>query len=218
MGLVAPVRGAVHTGGGEGREAQLVLAGGDVLGHLLQVVEALDVVNGVAGLLQQGLIGDQAVALDNVTDAQHLVAVFQGVGVAGQIACDLGAGQVVAVVLPVGQADRSVDLEQGGRIALGHLAHQGGLVLTGGGGDDRYGNTGLLGVLLGQILPGLILLGLEVQVVNLACSGRGSGGAACGFTGSSGFTGSGGSAAGAGGATAAANQQTGSHSGCQSQG
>ena len=59
MGLVAPVRGAVHTGGGEGREAQLVLAGGDVLGHLLQVVEALDVVNGVAGLLQQGLIGDQ---------------------------------------------------------------------------------------------------------------------------------------------------------------
>lgn len=109
MGLVAPVRGAVHTGGGEGREAQLVLAGGDVLGHLLQVVEALDVVNAVAGLFQQGLIGDQAVAFDNVADAQHLVAVFQGVGVTGQIACDLGPAQVVAIVLPVGQADRAVD-------------------------------------------------------------------------------------------------------------
>ena len=42
-GLEAPVGGAVHTGGGEGGEAQLVLAGGDVLGHGLQIVKGLDV-------------------------------------------------------------------------------------------------------------------------------------------------------------------------------
>ena len=215
MGLVAPVRGAVHTGGGEGREAQLVLAGGDVLGHLLQVVEALDVVNAVAGLFQQGLIGDQAVAFDNVADAQHLVAVFQGVGVAGQITGDLGAGQVVAVVLPVGQADRAVDLEQGGRIALGHLAHQGGLILAGGGGHDGDRNTGLLGVLLGQILPGFVLLGLEVQVVDLAgcISGR-LGRSGSGF--SLGFGAGTGRGSSRRGAAAAACQQTRSHSSCQS--
>ena len=213
MGLEAPVGRAIHTGRGEGGEAKLVLAGGNVLGNLLQVGKALDVVNGVAGLFQQGLIGDQAVALDNVADAQHLVAVFQGVGVAGQIACDLGPAQVVAIVLPVGQADRAVDLEQGGRIALGHLAHQGGLILAGGGGHDGDGNTGLLGVLLGQILPGFVLLGLEVQVVDLAgCIsgrlGRSGSGFSLGFGAGSGSS--------RRGAAAAACQQTRSHSSCQS--
>ena len=37
VGLEAPVGGAVHTGGGEGGEAQLAAAGGDVLGHSLQI-------------------------------------------------------------------------------------------------------------------------------------------------------------------------------------
>ena len=172
MGLEAPVGGTVHAGGGEGGKAQLVLAGGDVLGNLLQVGKALDVVHGVAGLFQQALVDDDAVALDDVGDAQGLVAVLEGVGVAGQLTGHGGAGQIVAVVLPVGQTHGAVDLEQGGRVALGHLAHQGGLVLAGSGGHDLNGNAGLLGVLGGQVLPVLILLGLEVQVVNLARSGR----------------------------------------------
>ena len=215
MGLVAPVRGAVHTGGAEGREAQLVLAGGDVLGNLLQVGKALDVVNGVAGLLQQGLVGDQAVALDNVANTQRGVAVLQGVGIARQIAEDLGTGQIIAVILPVCQADRAIDLEQGGRIALGHLAHQRSLVLAGGGGHDGDGNTGLLGVLLGQILPSFVLLGLEVQVVDLAgcISGR-LGRSGSGF--SLGFGAGTGRGSSRRGAAAAACQQTRSHSGCQS--
>ena len=51
-------------------------------------------------------------------------------------------------------------LEQGGSLALLHLAHQGGLVLAGSGGDNGHRHAGLLGVLSGQILPILILLGL----------------------------------------------------------
>ena len=77
-----------------------------------------------------------------------------------------------AVILPVCQTHRAVDLEQGGSLALLHLAHQGGLVLAGSSGDNGHRHAGLLGVLSGQILPILILLGLEVQVVDLAGSLR----------------------------------------------
>lgn len=77
MGLEAPVRGRIHTGGGECCKAKFVLAGGDVLGNLLQVCEALDIIGGVTGLFQQGLVGDQAVALDNVADGHGGVAIFQ---------------------------------------------------------------------------------------------------------------------------------------------
>ena len=214
MGLEAPVRRTIHAGGGECSEAKLVLAGGDVLGNLLQVGKALDVVHAVTSLFQQGLVGDQTVAFDNVADAQGGVAVLQGVGIAGQLTGDLGAGQVVAVVFPAGQADRAVDLEQSGRIALGHLAHQGGLVLAGSSGHDGDGNAGLLGVLGGQILPGFILLGLEVQVVDLAgcirsSSGRGGVSSGCGAVSS----GSGGGRS----AAAAACQQAEGHGGGQAQ-
>ena len=183
MGLETPVRGAVHTGGGEGGEAQLSLAGGDVLGHLLQVGKGLDVIHRVTGLGQQGLVDDDAVGLDDVGNAQGGVAVFQGIGVRGQLAQDVGTGQIIAVVLPVGQTHGAVDLEEGGGSALGNLAHQGLLIGAGGGGDHGDGHAGLLGVGLGQVLPGLVLLGLEVQVVNGAGS-CGSGGSA--FTGGSG--------------------------------
>ena len=71
VGLEAPVGAALHAGGGEGGEAQLVLAGGDVLGDGLQLVEGLDVVDGVAGLLEQGLVDDDAVGLDDVGDAER---------------------------------------------------------------------------------------------------------------------------------------------------
>ena len=216
MGLEAPVRGRIHTGGGECCKAKFVLAGGDVLGNLLQVCEALDIIGGVTGLFQQGLVGDQAVALDNVADGHGGVAIFQGVRIAGQVAQDLGAGQVIAVILPVGQADRAVDLEQGGCIALGHFAHQSGFVLAGSSGHNGNGNAGLFGVGLCQGLPGFILLGLEVQVVDLAggsgicrggCFGAGSFGRSCGAFCSRGSSGR------CGGAATC--QQAGSHHGCQ---
>ena len=180
MGLEAPVGRAIHTGGGECTiDAQLSLAGLNVVGDLLQVSEALDVVLRVTGGSQQLLVVDDAVGLDDVGDAGDGVAVLQGEGVAGQLTVQLAAGQVVAVILPVCQTHRAVDLEQGGSFALLHLAHQGGLVLAGSCGHDGDRHAGLLGVLSGQILPILILLRLEVQVVDLtgsSGSGRGGGG------------------------------------------
>ena len=168
MGLEAPVGAAVHTGGGESGEAQLVLAGGDVLGDLLQIIKALDVLNGVAGLLQQSLVGDQTIGLDHVADAGNGVAVLQGKAVAGQLTVDLRILQIVAVILPVGQTHGAVHLEQGGGVGLGDLGGQLLLVGAGGGGQDGDGHTGFLGVGLGQILPVLILLRLEVQIIDLA--------------------------------------------------
>ena len=180
MGLETPVRRTIHTSGGKGTvHAQLSLASLDVVSHLLQIVKALDVVLGIASGGQQLLVVDDAVGLDNVGDSGNGVAILQCEGIAGQLTVQLAAGQVVAVILPVGQTHRAVDLEQGGSLALLHLAHQGGLVLAGSSGNHGHGHAGLLGVDLSQILPSLILLGLEVQVVDLAvclCSGAGSSG------------------------------------------
>ena len=194
MGLEAPVGRTVHAGGGESTlDAQLSLAGLNVVGDLLQVIEALDVVLGVAGGGQQLLIVNDAVGLDDVSDAGNGVAVLQCKGVAGQLTVQLAVGEVQAVIFPVCQTHRAVDLEQGGSLALLHLAHQGGLVLAGSSGDNGHRHAGLLGVLSGQILPILILLGLEVQVVDLA--GSCGSGRSCGRTG-------GGSSGAAGGTTA----------------
>ena len=166
MGLEAPVRGGIHAGGGEGGEAQLVLAGGDVLGDGLQGLEVGDVSNAVAGLLQQSGVGDEAVGLGQVGDAQNRVAVLQREGVVGQLAVEGGTGHVIAVVLPGLQADGAVHLEQGGSFGLGDLGLQGILVGAGGGGDDGHRDAGLSGVGGGKGLPGLSNFGLEVEVVN----------------------------------------------------
>ena len=175
MGLEAPVRRSIHAGGSESTiHAQLGLACLDIIGDLLQIVKALDVVLGVTGGSQQLLVIDDAVGLNDVCNAGDSVAILQGEGVAGQFAVQLAAGQVVAVILPVGQTHRTVDLEQGRSLALLHLAHQGGLVLTGSSGHNGHRHAGLLGVRSSQVLPSLILLRLEVQVVDLAvslCSG-----------------------------------------------
>ena len=204
MGLEAPVGRTVHAGGGESTiDAQLSLAGLDVVGDLLQVIEALDVVLSVAGGGQQFLVVDDAVGLDDVSDTGNGVAVLQCEGVAGQLAVDIAAGQVEAVVLPVCQTHRAVDLEQGRSLALLHLAHQGGLILAGSGGHDSDRHAGLLGVGSSQVLPGLILLGLEVQVVDLA--GSCGSGRSCGRTG-------GGSSGAAGGTTAGSQTEGGSRS------
>src|SRR5699024_9733881 len=123
----------------------------------------------------------------------------------------LGVGQVQAVVLPVGQAHGAVDLEQGGGLALFHLAHQGGLVLVGGGGHHGDGHAGLGGVLGGQVLPGFVRLGLKVEVVDLA--GRGGGGSAAGRASSRAGGGGGGSRRAAGRTTGGQNTGSGHRTG-----
>ena len=85
MGLETPVRGAVHACGGKGAvHAQLCLAGLDIVGDLLQVIKALDIVLGIASSSQQFLIVDDAVGLDDVGDAVDRIALLQCKGVAGQ--------------------------------------------------------------------------------------------------------------------------------------
>ena len=84
---------------------------------------------------------------------------------------ELTAGHVITVVLPVVQSHRTVNLEQCRRICLRHLRCQ--LLLIGSGCSGHHLDfcAGLLGVLLGQILPGLLCLRLEVQIVDLTVAG-----------------------------------------------
>ena len=64
VGGVAPAGGVIHAGGSEGTvNAELVLAGLDVIGASLQLVEGVDVLGLVAGLLEELLVVDDACLL-----------------------------------------------------------------------------------------------------------------------------------------------------------
>ena len=143
----------------------------DVLGHGLQGLEVGDVAQLIAGFLQQGLVDDDTKGLIAVTNSLGSAILNQVEVAGGHLVQHLGAGEIQAVVAPVQQGLGIAALEQGGSLALAHLSGQGGVVLAGGGGDDLDLNAGLLGVQLGQILPGLVSLGLEVQIIDLAGSG-----------------------------------------------
>jgi hypothetical protein len=110
MSLESPVGGSVHAGRSKcALDAQLVLAGLDIIRDLLQIVKALDVVQLVACLFQKADVGDDAIGLDDIGDAVDRIPVLELESIGGQVADNIGAGQVIAVILPVGQADRAVD-------------------------------------------------------------------------------------------------------------
>ena len=155
-----PGGGAVQTGGGEGVEAQLVGAGVDVIGYGLQGGEVGDLVQGVTGLGQQGLVDDDAEGLVAVTHGQQFAVLTVEVEVVGgEFLGEVGVGEVIAVLAPGLDGAGVAALEHGGgAVGLIHLDGESVVVLAGGGGDDLHGDTGLLGVLLGQILPGLVRL------------------------------------------------------------
>ena len=119
------------------------------------------------------------------------------------------------------QAGQVADLIQGGSLALSHLSGQSVGVGAGSSGDDLHGHAGLLGVDSGQSLPGLVSLGLKVQIIDLAGSGgdglRGLGG--LGLGGLLGLSGSLrlGSCLGLGGGVAAASHERQSHGQSQDQ-
>ena len=183
VGGVAPAGGVVHAGGGEGTvNAELVLAGLDVVGASLQLVEGVDVLGLVAGLLEELLVVDDAVALLDPVDTQILAVGLQSQGVVDELATDLGVGQIGAVVLPVLKTGGAVDLEQRRSGALGHLGLELLLVGVGSGGHDLDLDALLLLIGLGDLLPLLVDLGLEVEEVDLGSvtrsRGAGAGGAA----------------------------------------
>ncbi len=216
----APGGGAVHVAGGEGVKAQLGGTGVDVLGHGLQAVKVGDLVHGVAGLLHQIGVDDDAVALVAVADGHQLAGlVIEVVGVGVQLVGNSGAGEVHGVVGPVLHAGLVADDEQGGGIGLIHLRVELLVVGAGGGGDHLDLHAGLLGVELGHVLEHLVGLGLEVEPVD------GAGGGGLAVVGSGGIAVRGGGVGvggvGVGGAAAvlaaAAGQQGQGHDGSQCQ-
>ena len=177
VGLESPVGGAVHTSGGEGSlyaESLSVLL--DFLSNSLELVKAVEIVDLLNGsevrleiLVEKCLVVDKAIGLDYISDTINLAVFLQSVVLGGELVVDVGAGKILAEVFPLSKTNGAVNLEQGGSlVALSHFGSKGLLVGTFSSGNYGYLSAGLLGILLREILPCLILLGLEVQIVNLA--------------------------------------------------
>ena len=163
----APAGGAFEAGGGECVEAELFSTSVDVVSDSLQGSEVGDLVDGVAGLLKQSLVDDDAECFVAVADRQRLaVFTLEVESVGGHLVHDGGAVQRIAVVAVGVDGALVAALEEGRSGALVQLGGEGGVVGAGSSGDDLDGNAGLLGVGGGELLPGFVSLGLEVQVVD----------------------------------------------------
>ena len=140
----------------------------DVFSDLLQGSKVLDLVQLVAGILQQLLVNDDAEALVAVADgAQLAVSIVQVVSIGAQFLSNGGVLQIVAVFAPSLNGSGVANYEQSGSVlALVHFGSQGGLVLTGSSGNDLDLYAGLLGVSLSQRLQSLLSFGLEVQPID----------------------------------------------------
>ena len=167
-----PGGGAVKAGGAEGVKSQLCGAGVYIVCNGLQRSEVLYLVNGMASLLQQGLVGDDAIGFEAVRYGDDAaLGVLQGIVFGGELVIYGGVGQIIAVLTPGGNA-ALVALEQRGGLALVHLGGQSGLIVAGSSGNDLYGYSGELGVLLSQLLPSGVGFGLEVEIIDgTGCSG-----------------------------------------------
>ena len=150
----------------------------NVLGHGLEAFKVGDLLKGVTGLFQQRLVDDDAKGLVAVAHGQRLaVGAVEVELIGGQLFVEVGILQVEQVIGPSVQTGLIAALEQrGGRVALVHFGGEGFGIGAGGRGFNRDGHAGLLGVGLGQRLPGGVGFGLEVEVVDLA-GGLGGGGA-----------------------------------------
>ena len=145
-----PGGGTVETGGRESVEAELVSAGVDVVRNSLQGLEVGDLINGVAGLLEQGLVHDDAEGFVAVADGNGLAGFVLQVEVGGgHLVVHVGAFEIVAELAVAVDSAEVADLEHGGGGVLVEFGGQGSVVLAGSGGDDLHGNAGLLGVGLG---------------------------------------------------------------------
>ena len=176
MGLETPVGAGIETGGGErALDTKLVLLSLDVIGHGLQGIEVVDVIDAldlgaVSGnvLGQQILVVDQAISLHGIRNTDGLIPILEGDILVDKLLVRLSIGHVFGVGRPVLVADRAVDLEQGRSLGLGDLGLQSLFVCTGSSGLDLDLDTGFLGVILGQLLPFVAGFRLEVKEVHLA--------------------------------------------------
>ena len=98
-----------------------------VVGNFLELGEAVDLLHrGGLGaielevLLHDGVVVDDAVALDGERNAVDLVVVtLERERLVGQVLREAEVGEVGGVVLPGGQADGAVDVEDGGGVVSG---------------------------------------------------------------------------------------------------
>ncbi|MPM99567.1 hypothetical protein SDC9_146759 [bioreactor metagenome] len=170
-----PAGGTIKTGGGEGVEAQLGCAAVDILHYGFEGSKVFDLVDGMAGFFQQGLVDDDAEALVAIADGSQFAALFIEVEVVrGHFGIDGRVGQIQAEVAPGIQTGFIAALEQRRRgRALVHFGGQRFGIGAGSGGNNGDRNAGLLGILRSQRLPGGVRLGLKVEIVNLADCGGG---------------------------------------------
>ena len=164
----APRRGGVEVGRREGVEAERGGVLVDVLDDGLQRGEVLDVVNAVAGGLDELGVGDDAVALEAVADGDELAAgVIQVVVLGVEQLGDGAVLEVHRVVAPLLDAILVADDEEGRSRGLVHLGGQGLLIGARGGRDDLDLDVGVGGhVVAGKLLQRLVKLGLEVEPVD----------------------------------------------------
>ena len=175
MAGVAPGLAVLHGSVGESVKAKLVGAGVDIVRNSLQRLEVGDLVERVARFFQQGNVRDDAEGLETVANGDHFaVSRLDGVVLRGQLFVELGAGQVVAILAPGGDA-ALVALEQGRSRTLVHFGNERLFIGAGSGGENLHFHAGLGSVGLGELLPGLVRLGLEVEIVHTAGRGRGFG-------------------------------------------
>ena len=162
-----PAGGAFEAGGGECVEAELVSTGMDVVSDSLQGFEVGDLVDGVASLLKQSLVDDDAERLVAVADGEGLaVFTLEVESIGGHLIHDGSAVERIAVVAVGIDGALVAALEQGRSGALVKLGCEGGVIGAGSSGDDLDGNAGLLGIGGGELLPSFVSFGLEVQVVD----------------------------------------------------
>ena len=162
-----PAGGAFEAGGGECVEAELVSTGMDVVSDSLQGFEVGDLVDGVASLLKQSLVDDDAERLVAVADGEGLaVFTLEVESIGGHLIHDGSAVERIAVVAVGVDGALVAALEQSRSGALVKLGCEGGVIGAGSSGDDLDGNAGLLGIGGGELLPSFVSFGLEVQVVD----------------------------------------------------
>ena len=109
-------------------DTKLVLLSLDVIGHGLQGIEVVDVIDAldlgaVSGnvLGQQILVVDQAISLHGIRNTDGLIPILEGDILVDKLLVRLSIGHVFGVGRPVLVADRAVDLEQGRSLGLGDL-------------------------------------------------------------------------------------------------
>ena len=171
MCLESPVGGSVHTCTCECTfDTKLIFSCLDIISNFLQIIKTLDVVQCVSSFLKKSFVYDQAISLDNICNTINSVTVFNSVSIGSKLWIDIGIFQIIAVIFPAFQSNRSVYLEQSRSIALSHLRLKSCLILSGSCCNNLYIYTSLLCVSFCKVLPSFISFWFKVQIIYLSCS------------------------------------------------